>query len=958
MVCRPSRFWYDLAASSLSATLTQRNGSMPNSATISQDRSNVAWTRPIVLVLFFASGATGLVYEIIWVRQLTLVFGVTVFAVSAVLGAFMGGLALGSVAFGRLADARPERALAVYGIIELGIAAYALCLPALIEGVTPLYAWLRSEVGAQFWGLSVFKLVAMFVVLLPATVLMGGTYPVMVRHVVREERATGRGVGLLYGVNTIGAVVGCFLASFVLIGAVGVRHTLHIAVAVNAVVGGCALVLGRRASPDEEARVSDEAPAVEEEPLDDRVRRLLLWGFGLSGFCALGYEALWTRMLKHVVGNDVHAFGIMLTTFLAGLSLGSLIVSPFKMSRRRAVLALATAEVLIGCFALLSIPGFAALPSLSERLGASLGRDSWRAEQTIELAQCALVMIVPAMLMGATFPVAGRAFAHGLSTLGRKIGGLYAANTCGAVAGSFMAGFVLVPWIGVQKSVFLLALVNGAIGLVLSVALRTELRKLRTRLAAGALVLAMVGCVVAGLRPIGRPLIFSVRSERDFDVLHYREGISSSVAVLRSRLNPTQRELNINGDPVSFTNYDDFKIQKLLAHLPLLAHPDPQSMLLVGFGSGNTSYSGTLHDAQVTCVELESGERATAELFKDLNHNILSNPNFRLRIDDGRNWLLTVRESYDVISRDTLRIKTSQNLFTREFYELCERRLTDGGFACGMIPVDMCPTESYFKKVVRTFQTVFRHVSLWYANPQILLLLGSREELDIDFESFRRRLASSDIARDLAAVDLDDPYVFLSYFLMADDHLSHYVGEPGICTDDRPLGFSTKRQVLPQPAAMELTENLLRHQQDPFPFLSNVETQDARSRLTRAQRAAVHVIRGRQYQALRRWQEAADEYLRATAILPEDRNGRRGRSQVYDKLAQLSYGRGRVQHAIGLLLQAIDLDPTALQPLLGLATCYEATGQLREALATYERALKLAPDLPLSIQELKTKIGG
>ena len=192
--------------------------------TIPEDRSDVVWTRPVVLLLFFASGATGLVYEIIWVRQLTLVFGVTVFAVSAVLGAFMAGLALGSVAFGRLADARPERALAVYGIIELGIAAYALCLPLLIESVTPVYVWLRAETGAQFWGLSAFKLIAMFVVLLPATVLMGGTYPVMVRHIVREEGAVGRGVGLLYGVNTVGAVAGCFLASFVLIGAYTVSH--------------------------------------------------------------------------------------------------------------------------------------------------------------------------------------------------------------------------------------------------------------------------------------------------------------------------------------------------------------------------------------------------------------------------------------------------------------------------------------------------------------------------------------------------------------------------------------------------------------------------------------------------------------------------------------------------------------------------------------------------------------
>ncbi len=896
----------------------------------------------LVLLLFFASGASALAYEIIWMRQLSLVFGVTVFALSAVLCAFMGGLAMGSVVFGRVVDARPRWALALYGWMEIAIALYALALPGLIQGVMPIAAWARLALTDSFWLLSLVKLGVTLALLLPATVLMGGTCPVLVKHCVTRADAVGKRVAWLYAANTLGATVGCFATTFFIIAALGVRHTLWLASAVSFGVGVCALVLHARSARGSEEPAAAAPPEESAEEIEPATRRVVLWAFAFAGFCALAYETLWTRMLAHLVGNDVQAFGAMLSTFLVGLAIGSFAVSRLSLSRRGALAGFAIVEAFVGCGAFLSIAGFAMASPIGALVSDTLGRAALGRVPVVALLRCALVMLAPAVLMGAAFPLASRAITGRLDGLGRGIGALYGANTLGAVAGSVLAGFVLTPFIGVQRSIFLLGLVNVGIAVALASRVWRHMPRLRVATVAVGIAVALVVCGFVGLEPIRRPLVFAHRDPALFELIYYREGISSNIAVLQSRLNPAQRELSVNGDPVSFTNYDDVKIQKLLAHLPLLLHPEPKKALLVGFGSGCTSYSVTLHQTYLTCIELERGEIEAAQFFREQNHDIFNNPYFQLRIDDGRNWLLTVPERYDVISRDTLRIRTSQDLLTREFYEICKSRLAEGGLLCGVIPVHMCPDEAYFKMLLRTFMAVFPHASLWYGNPQICLVVGSRKELRLDPAALRQRMAAPGLREDLAVVDMADPAVFLSYFLMADGALREYVGEGEISTDDRPLGFSTPVQKLPPDAALELTENLLSHKQV-FAGLSNTPAE-------RADRVARRVIRGRMLQAQRKWSAARRELDLALALSPQDANARRNAAQVYDKLAQRLYDAGKKIEAVKLLERAVQLDPTAEQPLLGLATCYEEMGMTQQARAA-QRRLKGMKDQGLGIRD-------
>jgi len=868
--------------------------------------------RSAVLALFLASGVSGLIYEILWVRQLTLVFGATVFAVSAVLAVFMAGLGLGGYLLGKVADRYAGRALALYGVLEVGIGVYALCVPMLITCWTPVYAWARGQFGMTFWGLNVLKLFAMVVVLLPATLLMGGTFPALVRHVVRKQGGLSQGVALLYGVNTLGAVVGCIATAFALVAALGVVRTLHLAVAINVVAGLCALVMGRTSSshPAE----SEEDATCEGE--NTASQSSVLWLYAVCGFCALGYEALWTRMLAHVVGTDVQAFATMLTAFLLGITLGSLAISGVGPARRHALGWLAGIEVLVGSAALLSIPAFAFLPQLW-RVPAGEATSG----QLLGWAQCLIVMVIPAILMGAAFPLASHAYRPAIKSLGSGVGKLYMANTLAAVLGSATAGFVLVPTVGAQTGVCVLACVNGAAGLGFAVlASKGRVRPRVAALSAGGLVVAACLCIAAQF--VGAPLTHYRRPPDEFDLIHYEEGVSSSVAVLRSRFDPTNKELDVNGVPVAVTNYEDFKIQKLLVHLPLLLHPDPQEMLLIGFGTGSTAYGASLHGGQVTCVELERGQLGAAEHFPEMNREVLKHPRFQLFIDDGRNWLLTVPKQYDVICRDTLHPKLCQDLFSREFYELCRRRLRPGGLMSGILPIDLCPSEEHLKQLIRTFQSVFPHASLWYVGPQLALLVGGTDPLRIDYHLVAQRYEDPWLRADLAIVDLQDPLSLLSYLLLAGDGLEAYTG-PGVVTvDNRPLGFWRFQQRLPKEEAVKITGSLVRLKESASAYLSAAPAPG----LATAERAAKQVMQARLRQSLGEWRPSAQHFERALAILPDDANAKRGCSRVYNKLAQGHFGQGRIREAERLLREAVRLDPAFAQPYLGLAECLARRG--------------------------------
>jgi len=447
------------------------------------DRDGSRHTRLVVLPLFFLSGAAGLVYEVTWTRAFGTVFGNTVFATSAVLTAFMLGLALGSRLLGSIADVT-SRPLQTYAFLELGVGAYAFAFPHILRLTDHLYAWLFRTLAPGPDLLNLVRFILSIAILLVPTVLMGGTLPILSRlwsvsATSSPDRADsrgprsntshpGQGIGLLYALNTLGAVVGSFAAGFLLIRTVGVKSTVYLAAATNILVALAAFILSRFIGPDPNIKphtpprrrpITKAAtrPAVVPAPARDNVRRIVLVTVAVAGFCSLACEVLWTRVLVFVLGTSTYAFACMLTCFILGLAIGAFIASRLLIRRTaKPILSLAILQLLVALAVLVSIR----LSALIGRFDYALisrfhiaGFDKLTAggfwpQVAVHFIDAALVLLIPAVIMGCIFPIAVQTCTRSLNAIGRRVGQVYAWNIIGCVLGSFVAGFVMVPLLG------------------------------------------------------------------------------------------------------------------------------------------------------------------------------------------------------------------------------------------------------------------------------------------------------------------------------------------------------------------------------------------------------------------------------------------------------------------------------------------------------------------------------
>jgi spermidine synthase len=730
--------------------------------------------------LFFLSGMSALIYELIWQRQLHLIFGVSTLAISSVLAAFMGGLALGGLLFGRRAD-RTARPLRFYAFLEAGIAATALLVPAgfgeLTRTYTALYSWLQPGP----WGGSMIRLgLGLMVLIVPAT-LIGGTLPVMARLSVRRADRLPATFSLLYAVNTLGAVLGAVLTGFVFLRYLGMADTLWIAVGLNAAVAVVAVLLSGGEEQSFAASNPVSAPATQEATTGR-------WWFALAAACAgatgattLGLEVVWSRILGIFTSNSAYAFALVLSVLLFGMALGSLVQWLWSRRPGDSWRRLAVCQWLLAAGTLAVLPCLRSAPAWLDRL--CDGQSVWMMFLG-ELALTAAVLLAPAVLIGMSFPLLAAGVASDPRRFGTWLGRVYAVNTLGCIAGAFLAGFVFIPWVGLQATLGIFVAVTVAVGLIAwSCAARPR-----------PAVRVMVGIVMVGTAalvwhrlPAGE--FHKSPSDAGIDILYYQEGNNGTVSVMQE---PTGRRwLLVDGQPVAGTGRTIVIDQKMLAHLPLLLHPEPRRALTVGFGSGGTSYSMTLHDIDVDCVEIERAVPAAAEHFASENHDVLANPRFHLIVDDARSWLRVAPVNYDVICTDCTNIqyKSNADLYTVEYFRLMKQRLAENGLAAAWVPANGIAPDD-LRTLLRSFQAVFPHTSIWFINTlatDFLIVIGTPAELDIDLDRLRERMAAPAVRQDLEVVGLAEPCRLLYTELTADDDLTRYLDSGPLNTDDRPL---------------------------------------------------------------------------------------------------------------------------------------------------------------------------
>ncbi len=921
---------------------------------------------PALIFFFFLSGACGLIYEIIWQRQLHLIFGISNFAVATVLSSFMAGLALGSYFFGKKADVI-KRPLRLYGFLEIGIAVFALVFPFILDGITSVYTSVHRQFHTAWYFMNLLKFLLCFTVLLIPTSLMGGTLPVAIRYIVTDLKHVGNRVGSLYGINTLGAVIGCVAAGFLLIASYGARGAGYIAALINLAIGLLVLLIDARLSSAkvEPLPEKDTKTRLTLRPYPPSSATVVLVIAGISGFCALAYEVLWTRTVTFYLQSSIYAFPTMLATFLCGSALGSLLIVKFADKQKTALLFIGIIQVLIGAAAAITIWEFGSIRQLMAELWATSSSD-WFSFLRNGFVVSVIIMFAPTLFMGMIIPLASKVYIKGMNNMGEGIGHIYAINTVGAVPGSFLTGFALIPLMGITKAIYAISVVSISAGAVVLVLNHSAFKILRYGVIAASLTfIIVVGAkILPGKTPIFYNSPFFSNLEKGDKILFYDEGPGATITVRRLSPNVFDNKrydlIEVNAANVAGTAPGLRVTQKVQGHFPLILYKantgkDPRFAFILGLGTGESSHCICLHDIEkLDCLELVPGEIKANSKFNDINYNILQNKKFQLTINDARNFLLTTTRRYDVLESDAVHPEIDIGTNTKEYFEICKSRLSEQGIFSSWIPL-FGISEENFKIMLKTMQTVFPHVMVWYSpqyNSKHALLMGMKKKLRIDFGALKKEMEKEPIRKSLAEVGLDDPYHLLSCFLIDEQTISEYTTD-SLVNDDNYMHLPhniPKQRLIGDKTVNELLTLLIKLCAPVEDYVVNHKEVDAAfgKKLKHALAVRDHLVAGAGGYFSRNYPYSADEYEKALALAPHDRHIK----YMLDESRFLSFiEKGKTLASMGDLPKAsqyfgkgIEMNPESAAGYNELGVIYFMEGQFDPAKTCFENAVSIVPD--------------
>lgn len=756
----------------------------------------------IVITLFALSGFSSLVYQVVWTRMLVFVFGSTVFASSTVLAVFMGGLALGAFVAGRFCD-RLARPFLWYGILEGIIGIWALFAPFLFDAAIPIYKSVWQTMHLSVLPFSLIRFAVAASILIIPTTCMGATLPLLSRFVtVNLDKVAGR-IGILYSVNTLGAVIGAMIAGFVMLPEVGLKLTLYFAVGTNLLLLAIVLFCSRRY---EHGKVLELIPETAElasankQKLPAPVIASMI-AFAMSGAVAMTYEVAWTRTLLMVIGSTTYAFTIMLATFLVGLFAGSLICARFVDRIDKPMVALVLLQVMI-CFAgLVCLSLFSNVPYWTLVIQSTFGDDPNRALAGRFLLSGAVLFPIT-LCLGAVFPIVVKICAGSLESIGRSVGTLYSANTVGAIIGAFVAGFVIIPWLGVEKTLLWASLANLFIAYFLAFFLPMNMKQKVIGGSACAVALGLAGMQESAW---DRGMLLSAQQDRrkispkankapSLDewtrqirearkVAFWEDGACATVGVIqRGRIT----QLVTNGH-VDATDGLDMRNQILVAAYPMLFHPQPQNVAVIGWGSGVTVGAASLFPSlqKLVCVEIEEAVLNAAKTFAHVNHSPEKNTKVISEINDGRNYLLATNEKFDtIISEPSNPWQPGVcNLFTSEFFAVCKDRLKDDGLLAAWLQFEeVAPGD--LRHVLAAVSSNFKYV-LPLESDGCMILLASNQPIKMDETSISRLMQNQKVAADLQVCGITSPADLFARIICSPDMVQQIAKGVDPNSDDR-----------------------------------------------------------------------------------------------------------------------------------------------------------------------------
>ncbi|WP_316396284.1 fused MFS/spermidine synthase [Bradyrhizobium sp. 33ap4] len=726
--------------------------------------------RLVAAALAFVSGAAGLIYQVIWIKQLSLVVGADVYAITTAVSAFFTGLALGGLIFGGRAD-RASQPAKLYIAIEIGIGITGVATTLILANIAPVFVAIESASGLLAWAM-VFVLVGI------APLLMGGTLPVLVRAVLQNSGDAGRVGGRLYAANTAGAILGALLPMFVLIPLFGVQGTSIAAATLNVLAAAGATVLGR--IPLASARIKPAGRAAAHQP---RRVGLAVALYAAAGAIALGYEVIWSQSIVQFMSTRSFAFSVVLATYLAGLAAGAAIVARVidRIRDPWSVFGLLIAAA--GFLALIEIAALGhwlvVAQTATEAFVLRLTENQFAGMCARFAVAAFCIVFVPTLLLGAAFPVALRLVVRD-AHIGQDVGAVVAVNTLGGVGGALLTGFVLLPWLGLVHTLALLAIGAGLLGVIACWGGRSS------RTGVGLAVAVGAACIVAAVATPSDRFAQLLPAARSGKIMFYEESPGGTVAVVNTG---RFRRLYIQGVSNSGDAMPSLRYMRLQALLPLIIHNgEPKSALVIGYGTGITA--GALSqfpalDRRVVGELLPAVLRA-APIF-DGTFNAASDPGLEKRLGDGRRLLQRESQTYDLITLEPPPPSAVGvvNLYSRDFYRLASSRLNDDGIVAQWLPLPTQNDEDT-RALVRSFIDVFPYASLWTSELHEMLLVGSRRPIQLDAERISARFNQPETSAALSAVGVNSVAALIATWITDRDGLVRYAADAPAVTDDRP----------------------------------------------------------------------------------------------------------------------------------------------------------------------------
>lgn len=794
----------------------------------------------------FLSGATSLIYEIVWIKQLTLVFGGTLYAISAVLCAFMTGLALGAWGISRCMREK-QSPIRVYGVLEGLIGIYGLLFPwglKVLGIIYPLTIRFFTDAGP---GLHFAEFILSTLLMLPATLFMGATLPLIGSWAIGTQTKTlFANISILYSINTFGAVFGCLFAQYFGIKLLGINGITWLAVALNCMVFLVSRQLPLVAKTEVEetlkkpnrktAKKSPET-ALETEP-DKALSVLLLAIFGFSGYASLASEILWTRALVFPLGSTLYSFALILATFLFGIALGSLVAEKI-LGNSRGIFKFLIIELGIGVFCIAMIPAFDLLPELTVKADLMF-YDIHNTPLLTLLTRSVFafgLMFLPTFGFGIIFPLANRIHISLFNSVSGTLGNSYAVNTVGAVLGTMTTPFILIPLLGVR----------GAIFFIYSVLILLACAGLANNRGAKSLAahLAFGGVLIFGGHVWSTPAINTARlgqgnfARMEVDVpksrirlLDYKEGDFATLSAVEDK-DTGAHTLYVNGfstatvsDSVGGSSY-----MQAMGFVPMVLHPNPKQALVICFGTGNTLGTVSLFpDVIVDGVEIDRNVLSFAHWFSKWNHDVLKRLNTHMAIQDGRGYIRWTDKTYDVITLEPMSPVHAgvTNLYSREFYQLASKRLTPNGIMMQWLPLHLIsPADA--QSIIKTFQEVFPYTSVWNSFlTRIVLLVGSNQPIALDKTRFDALMTNPDLRDTAEQMGVFSFLDFMDFYLADGNKVKKSLGQAKSISDNFPILEYSSVALLP-PLKWETDEsflNLLRHRVGDSPPVQGVSPEE------------------------------------------------------------------------------------------------------------------------------------